>query len=130
MSENVFRQKSLDRIQSPESLNDYIKVASPGIWLLMAAALALLAGILIWGIVTTVDSGVKVTAFVHNGECLAYTETAEDIAEGAEAVIGGVSGTVASCDGNVCVIDIALEDGVYEGKILSESVKPISFVVN
>ena len=130
MSEKIFRQKSLDRIQSPESLNDYIKVASPGIWLLLTAAVVLLAGVLIWGIVTTVDSGVKVTAFVHNGECIAYAEIEEDIPEGAKAVIDGQSGTVASCDGKTYVIDIALEDGVYSGRILSESVKPISFVVN
>lgn len=30
MSDQIFRKKSLDRISSPEQLNDYIRVANPG----------------------------------------------------------------------------------------------------
>ena len=38
MSDQIFRKKSLDRISSPEQLNDYIRVANPGIWMILAAA--------------------------------------------------------------------------------------------
>ena len=34
MSDQIFRKKSLDRISSPEQLNDYIRVANPGIWMI------------------------------------------------------------------------------------------------
>ena len=37
MSDQIFRKKSLDRISSPEQLNDYIRVANPGIWMILAA---------------------------------------------------------------------------------------------
>ena len=39
MSDQIFRKKSLDRISSPEQLNDYIRVANPGIWMILAAVI-------------------------------------------------------------------------------------------
>ncbi len=47
---SIFRDKSMDRISSPESLNDYIRVTSPSVWIVLLAILVLLAGILAWGI--------------------------------------------------------------------------------
>ena len=41
MSDQIFRKKSLDRISSPEQLNDYIRVANPGIWMILAAVIIL-----------------------------------------------------------------------------------------
>ena len=45
---NLFREKSLEAIQSPESLNDYLRVTSPGVWLVLAAVIALLVGMILW----------------------------------------------------------------------------------
>lgn len=41
MEDKVFRKKSLERMSSPEQLGDYIRVANPGIWLIMAAVILL-----------------------------------------------------------------------------------------
>ena len=41
---NLFRQKSLDRISSPEQLNDYIRVSTPSVWMVLIAIVILLAG--------------------------------------------------------------------------------------
>ena len=54
MSE-LFRKKSMDRVSSPEQLNDYIRVTSPGLWLVLAAGVILLAGMLAWSILGTVE---------------------------------------------------------------------------
>ncbi len=48
--DSVFREKSLDRVSSPESLNDYIRVTSPSVWVALIALLILLTGILTWSI--------------------------------------------------------------------------------
>ena len=40
----LFRQKTLDRISSPEKLTDYLRVTNPGIWIFLAAVIVLLAG--------------------------------------------------------------------------------------
>ena len=54
MSE-IFRKKSLERISSPEELNDYIKVTSPPVWIILLAIVVILVGVLSWGVLGTVD---------------------------------------------------------------------------
>ncbi|MBO4374919.1 MAG: hypothetical protein J5829_07410 [Lachnospiraceae bacterium] len=46
----IFRQKSIDRVSSPEKLDDYIRVTTPGVWITLAALVILLAGTIVWGI--------------------------------------------------------------------------------
>ncbi len=51
MEENkngIFRQKSLDRLSSPENLNEYIKVANPGMWMGLIAIIVFLIGGIVW----------------------------------------------------------------------------------
>lgn len=55
MNKPIFRKSTLDRISSPEQLNDYIHVARPSVWIVLGAVVALLAGILIWGIFGEID---------------------------------------------------------------------------
>lgn len=50
MSESIFRKKSLDNARASENLDDYIRVTSPGAWLLVISVIALLAGALVWGL--------------------------------------------------------------------------------
>lgn len=45
---DVFREKSLERMASPEQLDDYIRVTTPSIWLVLLAVVILLVGILAW----------------------------------------------------------------------------------
>ena len=53
---DLFRKKSLDRVTSPEELNDYIRVTTPSVWLILIATVVLLAGILVWSVFGTVES--------------------------------------------------------------------------
>ena len=50
MNNSIFRQKSIDRISSPEKLDDYIRVTTPSVWITLAAIVILLVGAIIWGI--------------------------------------------------------------------------------
>ena len=52
---SIFREKSLERVSSPEKLNDYIKVSNPSIWLVLAAIIILLIGATIYAIFGTVE---------------------------------------------------------------------------
>ena len=54
MSE-LFRKKSVERIHSPEELSDYIRVATPSVWLVLLATTVLLAGMLAWSVLGTVS---------------------------------------------------------------------------
>lgn len=46
----IFRQKSIDKVSSPEKLDNYIRVTTPSVWITLAAILVLLIGALVWGI--------------------------------------------------------------------------------
>ncbi|MBQ7670301.1 MAG: hypothetical protein IJS45_06225 [Clostridia bacterium] len=53
---SIFREKSMDKVSSPESLNDYIKVTTPSVWLVLIALVVLLLGILAWSIFGRVET--------------------------------------------------------------------------
>ena len=60
----LFREKSLEAIESPESLNDYIRVTSPSVWIALLALVVLLVGLLAWSVfgrieVKDANGGVK-----------------------------------------------------------------------
>ncbi len=49
-NKNIFREKSLERISSPDKINDYIKTTTPGIWIVLIAVLLILAGAIVWSV--------------------------------------------------------------------------------
>ena len=46
----IFREKNIEKVSSPESLNDYIRVTNPSVWIVLIALVVLLAGMLTWSI--------------------------------------------------------------------------------
>lgn len=49
MARSIFDFESEDKVESPERLNEYIRVASPGIWALVSALVIVLVSFLVWG---------------------------------------------------------------------------------
>lgn len=47
----VFSRESIDQVRNPEKLNEYIRVASPGTWILAAALVLVLSALIIWGVI-------------------------------------------------------------------------------
>ncbi len=52
----IYREKAMNRISSPESLNDYIRVTTPSVWIVLGVVIALLVGILGWTVFGTVEA--------------------------------------------------------------------------
>ena len=48
---SIFRRESLDRVESPEQLDAYIKVSHPKVWLIMAALLVAVISVIVWSVV-------------------------------------------------------------------------------
>ena len=71
MDKQLFRQKSMDHISSPEELHDYMRVTSPRLWMLLSAIIVLLVGFIIYAstakMENTLPIRVTVTAY-DNGE--------------------------------------------------------------
>ena len=54
MSE-IYREKSIKRVNQPEDLNDYIRVTTPSVWVVLIAIALVLAAVLGWMIFGTVE---------------------------------------------------------------------------
>ena len=67
MNEEIFKKKSLDKVKSPESIDDYIRVSNPGVWLLLISVIVLLIGAVVWGIFGRIDSTVSASVRIENG---------------------------------------------------------------
>ena len=153
----LFRQKNMEQIESPEALDDYLQVTSPGVWMMLATIIVFLLGACVWGIFGHIDSAVKV-AVIADGE-----ETVCLIPE--SALSSAVENRVVKIDnkeyelspetlepqvvsentniywilaGNLSLGDIvyqipvseSLVEGVYSGTIVTETLSPISLLLN
>lgn len=97
MQNKLFNKSSMDRISSPEKLNDYIQVANPSIWLILGAAIILLVAVLVWGVFGSVSTTFTVKGVASGGNIVCYVNANEDIevAEGMQvAITGDMKGTV------------------------------------
>lgn len=139
MQEEIFRKKSLDKMKSPENLDDYIRVSNPGVWLLLVSVIVLLVGACVWSVFGHIDSTVPAIVRVEDGEavCFLAEENVFPVQAGMivkyadrEAVITGIGGY--SEMGYVCVLeaDSVAEDGLYEGRVILKSYRPVSFILN
>ena len=139
MAEEIFRKKSLDRIQSPEALNDYVRVCNPGVWLLLAALILLLVGAGVWSVFGHMDTTVPAEVVAEGGSAVCYIGSAD--AEGvqagmpvhvddAEGTLGQMLSLSDRADTERFAVSIALPDGVYAAEVVTDSRKPIKFVLN
>ncbi|MBO5520412.1 MAG: hypothetical protein J5973_01895, partial [Eubacterium sp.] len=80
---SLFREKSIERIESPEKLNDYLRVTSPAVWVVLAAVILLLIGVCIWGALGHIDSTVSAAVISdENGTvCLVPASALEGVVE-------------------------------------------------
>lgn len=69
METNLFRKSSLERISSPERLNEYIKITHPGVWSVLLGCLALLIAVGFWAFYGSIPDSVRAVGvvFPQNG---------------------------------------------------------------
>ena len=134
MNNSLFREKSIQKVQSPDNLNEYIRVSNPGIWILLVSIVFLLLGLCIWGCFGQLRTVISVEATCENGvvSCLLPDDNAAGVQPGMTAELGGRTGTVTQVSGNECIIEPEepLADGAYTAEILVETIHPISFLLN
>ncbi|MBO6053673.1 MAG: hypothetical protein J6Q17_08035 [Clostridia bacterium] len=131
--QSVFRKKTLDRISSPEQLTDYLCVTNPGIWVVLAAVILLLAGLFAWSMTGTLETTAEVKVVVAD-------ETAEVIPLGAEMLSDGMPLRVAGQEFMIAFVrtdeygrqigtaQVALPDGTYDGTVVVDETHPIRFL--
>ena len=157
MNDQIFRKKSVDKMSSPEQLNDYIKVTNPGVWMVLAAIVILLIGVCVWGVFGKLETKLTVAAESHGGQTILYVKESDisSVKKEMQVFVDGGSYTVTSVSASPVTVteeigeyarhtgdlalgewvyivqtDGTLADGVYPAQIVTDSVSPFYFVFN
>ena len=138
MDESIYRKKSLERISSPESLSDYLHVTSPAVWLILGAVILLLAGMLIWSSVASIDSVVTGTAQVEDGSMrilLDDEQFSAVIQPGMSVKVGESECRISSIGtgpNGTCfaTAETTLADGTYSAKIILRQTQVLRLLFN
>ena len=136
--QTVYRKKSLERIQSPEQLNDYLRVTNPAVWVILAAVALILAGALIWGSFAHIDSFAAGVAEVKDGVMTVTFEdeaSAKNVKAGMSVTVGGTSSPIVSVgrasDGSLFAqAETALADGSYQAKVTFRQTQVLELLFN
>lgn len=151
-----FRKNAFKKIQNPNELDAYIKVASPSVWTVLVAVIVFFCGIGFWGVFGTVESSVSALAVLAGGKATIYIapEDVQGVKEGNTIRVNKTQGVLRSDPGVPILItadfdayartvgnlqiddfvipikaDLALPDGAYSVKLVTESIHPIAFLV-
>ena len=159
MKNGLLQKKITDQLSTPEQLNDRLRVANPGIWLLLAGILLVLVGFCVWGIFGRLNTVIPVGAMTDQGKTICYvkeenrdriTLDMEVSAEGKITFVEDISLVPVLVDsafpeylrhvGNlsqgewvyiVTLKDLIGEEGsIFPADIVIESIAPARFVVN
>lgn len=68
MENKIFRKSSLERISSPEQLNEYVKVTNPSVWALLMGLFALLAAVAVWVFAGAIPETIRFEGVVYGRE--------------------------------------------------------------
>lgn len=157
MNNQIFRKKSIDRMSSPEQLNDYIKVTNPGVWMALAAIVILLIGVCVWGVFGKLETKLPVAAVSQDGQTVLYVkeDNIASVRENMSVYVGDETYKVTSVSSQpvavteeiseyarhtgelsigewvyIVQIDGNMPDGAYKAQIVTDSVSPLYFVFN
>ena len=105
MKGNVFRKVSIERLSSPEQLDQLMQVTKPQSWIALATVCVLLAGTVVWGFTGRVPTNVH--------------------AMGVLIKSGGVFDIVPRASGQVADIAVQPGDLVQSGQVLARIDQPV-----
>ena len=138
MDNQIFRQKSLDQISSPEQLHDYLRVPNPTIWLIMAAVVLLIAGAWLWSSLATTNTFVSGTADVSNGSMVIRVndpQMTDLVKAGMKVLVGDSTEKISSIGHNAdgssfAVAETELADGTYTAKVILRQTEIMRLLFN
>ena len=132
--QTIFQEEALRRISSPEKLTDYLRVTNPGIWIVLAAIILLMAGVFVWASVGTLDTEADAKVFVEDHTARVIVDGSEELKSGMPLMVSGKEFSIAYVEADeygrsVGIAEISLPDGTYTGEVIVDSMRPIDFLL-
>ncbi len=158
MDKGLFRRKSLERVSSPEQLNDYIRVLNPTYWTVLGAVILLFIGVTVWGAFGHLRTIEKTRGLFAGGQLTCFVADPAGLEPGLPVKVGPSTGSITAIantplsaqaapalygEYNAYALDLpewsypitvavtGLADGVvYDCSIILDSASPLSFLLN
>lgn len=157
MREQLFKKDKIDKVSSPEQLHDYVRVANPGLWMVISAIVILLAGVVVWGFIGKIDTTITTAIVTDDGNAVIYISESdvEKIELGMTVRSGGAEYKIIDIPKEPIKVDTSItdyaihasglklgewvyavsidgehSDGVDKADIVIESISPVSFILN
>ena len=88
---SIFSQKAIDKMKSPDDLDKYLRITSPGLWAVLCAGAALIIGLLVWAVFGSVTSKVAAQGVRQSAQviCFISSEDKSHVDAGDEANVNG-----------------------------------------
>ena len=156
--ETIFRQKSIDKVSSPEQLDGYLKVTTPSVWLILIGIIVILVGTIVWATFGEIKSYTNVGCVVDGGNvtCFVKEEEYEKIEVGMTIEIPSEKNEftiiskenvglnipdqydylqhligISSTDYVFALSGLSnINDGYYSGRVITEKLSPLKFIFN
>ena len=157
MNKQLFKKSNMEKISSPEQLHNYVRVANPGLWMVLSAIVILLTGVIVWGFIGKIDTTMSTAIVTEGGNAVIYVGESDvekievgmtvrceekeyiitDIAEEPIRVDGSFTDYAIYASGltvgewvYAVSIDGEHSDGVQKADIVIESISPIAFILH
>jgi len=129
----IFRNQAVEKVTSPEQLSDYLRVTNPGVWVVLAAVVLLLAGLLVWACVGTLETTAAAKVIVDGHTAQIYLTDGQTAQAGMTLRVAGQEAAIASVETDqlgrcLCYAEVFLPDGAYDGLVVTQRTRPISFL--
>lgn len=104
MADNIFRKVALERLSSPEQLDQLLETSAPSLWIALSALSILMAALAIWGFEGSIPT--------------------EASGQGLLVRSGGVLNIEATASGVVTKVDVTVGDLVKPGQVIASIAQP------
>ena len=134
----LFNKNGRGRITSPDQLDEYLHVTTPTVWIVLAAVVILLAGMMVWSSAAVINSYVTGTGNVKDGEMTVYFDKSSmvsNVKRGMTIDVEGDKPEISAVDRDqddqiFALADTVLEDGSYDVRVYYDSTKMLNFLFN
>ncbi len=138
MDNKLFREKSLKKLSSPDNLNEYLRVTTPSMWIILTGTAIVLIGLFIWSNFMTINSYVYGDGVVKDGILtVTYEEVSSSsyVKDDMDVMIGGIripidTVTKDSAGNIVSLSHTDFPDGEYAARASYRQTRLISMLFN
>lgn len=134
-TKSIYREEMLERVSSPEQLNDYLRVTNPGIWMVLIGIIVLLAGLIAWSSIGTLETTAPATIVVEDNVAEIAIDTTQPLKAGMSVRVQDQEFEIDYTYEDARGVTLGeaqvddLQDGRYNGVVVIESVHPIQFLI-